>query len=41
MKRNYIRPSMRVILINSMQKLLLGSGDRFYQEDMVDPEEAI
>ena len=41
MKRNYIRPSMRIIILRHKQSLLIGSGDRFYKEETVDPEDAI
>jgi hypothetical protein len=41
MKRNYLRPSMRVFIIRSKQNLLIGSGDRYYKEEEVDPEDAI
>ena len=44
MKRNYIRPSMRIIILRHKQNLLIGSvgsGDRYYKEEKVNPEDAI
>lgn len=41
MKRTYIQPNMIVHAIHSKPQLLAGSGDRFYQEEEADPEDAI
>lgn len=41
MKRTYIKPNMKVYAIHSKPQLLAGSGDRFYQEEKADPEDAI
>jgi hypothetical protein len=41
MKKNYIRPSMRIIILHHKQSLLIGSGDRYYKEEKVNPEDAI
>lgn len=32
---------MRVIIIRSKQSLLIGSGERYYKNEYVDPEDAI
>jgi hypothetical protein len=41
MKRTYIKPNMKVYAIHPKPQLLAGSGDRFYQEEKADPEDAI
>ena len=44
MKKNYIRPCMRIIILRHKQNLLIGSvgsGDRYYKEEKVNPEDAI
>lgn len=41
MKKNYIRPCMRIIILRHKLNLLIGSGDRYYKEEKVDPEDAI
>jgi len=41
MKKTYIKPNMIVHAIHSKPQLLAGSGDRFYQEEEADPEDAI
>ena len=41
MKKTYFKPNMIVHAIHSKPQLLAGSGDRFYQEEEPDPEDAI
>lgn len=41
MKKKYSKPDMVIVETKYNTTLLVGSGDRYYQDEYVDPEKAI